>query len=56
MTQIEIARAFEITPQAVHEWVRAVRGISWKYLDFAVTHFNVRWDWLLDGLEPKHRD
>lgn len=55
MTQSEIARALEITPQAVHEWAKAVRRVSWSHLAFAVTHFNVRWDWLIDGVEPKYR-
>ncbi len=56
MTHSDIARALEITPQAVYAWAKAVRRVSWHHLDFAVTHFNVRWDWLLDGLDPKFRD
>ncbi len=54
-SQTDTAKILSVTPNAVHEWTRVKSRVPWKRLDFAVNHFNVRWDWLLDGIEPKYR-
>ena len=55
MSQTEIAKIFDITPAAVNEWKAGTSQVAWKRLDYAVCEFGVRWDWLIDGLEPKYR-
>lgn len=56
MTQTQIAKIFDITPAAVNEWDAGTHQVPWNRLDYAVHTFAVRWDWLLDGLEPKYRE
>lgn len=56
MTQADIAQALEISLPTVNQWCHGVCRVPWKQLDFAVTHFGVRWDWLIDGIEPKHME
>ncbi len=52
----EIAAELGVTSSSVSEWKRNKRRVSWKRLEYAVDKFNVRWDWLIDGIEPKYRD
>ncbi len=52
----DIAAELGVTSSSVSEWRLNKRRVSWKRLEYAVDKFNVRWDWLIDGLEPKYRD
>lgn len=56
MTLTQIAMALNVTPGAVSGWNRNFSQVSWERLLGAVQTFDVRWDWLIDGLEPKYRD
>ncbi len=55
MSQSTIARTFDIAPASVHEWSSDKSRVPWNRLAYAVRHFGVRWDWLLDGVDPKYR-
>lgn len=55
MTQPEIAKHLNVTPGAVSGWNRNFSQVSWKRLMDAVETYGVRWDWLIDGLEPMNR-
>ena len=56
LTQTQIAKLLDITPSAVNEWDAGTHQVPWKRLDYAASEFGVRWDWLIDGLEPKQRE
>ena len=55
MTQTQIAAALKISVSSVNNWKRNKAKISWERLSDAVDAFSLRWDWLLDGLEPQYR-
>lgn len=54
MKQINMANALGVTPATVTDWKKNKMQVSWARLEDAVNTFGVRWDWLLDGLEPKY--
>jgi len=56
LTQTQIANVFGITPAAVNEWDAGTHQVPWSRQDYAANEYSVRWDWLIDGLEPKHRE
>ena len=56
MKQIEIAASLKVTTTTVNDWKRNKRKVSWERLADAVDTFDVTWDWLIDGLEPKYRE
>lgn len=56
MTLTQIAAVLNVTSGAVSGWNRNFSQVSWERLCNAVDSFAVRWDWLIDGLEPKYRD
>ena len=55
MTHLEIAKHLNVTRGAVSGWNRNFSQVSWKRLSDAVKVYGIRWDWLIDGLEPKNR-
>lgn len=55
MTLTQLAAILGVTSGAVSGWNRGFSQVSWERLYYAVTTFGVRWDWLIDGLEPKYR-
>ena len=36
-------------------WKSGKEKIPWAILEYAVDNKKVTWDWLLEGIEPKHR-
>lgn len=54
--QTSIAAKLGVTSAAVSEWKHNLDRVPWEKLKYAVDTFGVRWDWLLDGLEPMYRD
>ena len=56
MKYIHIAAELGVTSSTVSEWKKHKSTVPWEKLDYAVGKFGLRWDWLLDGLEPKHRE
>ena len=52
----QIAMILGVTSGPVSEWKLGKSQVPWEKLAYAVHEFNVRWDWLIDGLEPKCRD
>ena len=52
-SQTEIAKALRVAPATVHEWMTNQKPVGWLRLDNAVHMFGIRWDWLVDGYEPK---
>ncbi len=56
MKYCEIAAELGVSSGTISEWKLNRRPVSWKRLEYAVEKFNVRWDWLIDGIEPKYRD
>lgn len=54
--QTMIAAELGVTSAAVSKWKYNLDKVPWEKLEYAVHKFGVRWDWLLDGLEPKYRD
>lgn len=56
MKQIEIAALLEVTSSTVSEWKKNKSKVPWEKLEHAAAGFGVRWDWLIDGLEPKYRE
>ena len=55
MNQTEIAAYQNVTSSTVSEWKKNKSQVSWERLEYAVVTFGVRWDWLIDGLEPRYR-
>lgn len=53
--QTRIAAMIGVTPATVHDWSVNRRQIPWQRLADAVDAFGLRWDWLIDGLEPQYR-
>ncbi|MCD7897335.1 MAG: helix-turn-helix transcriptional regulator [Planctomycetaceae bacterium] len=56
MKYCEIAAELGVTSSTVSEWRTNKSRVPWKRLEYAVERFNVRWDWLIDGIEPKYRE
>ena len=56
MTQTEIAAALKAAVSTVNDWKRNRSAVPWHRLADAADTFGLRWDWLIDGLEPKHRE
>ncbi len=56
LKQTEIAAKLGVTSAAVSEWKYNLDKVPWEKLAYAVDKFSVRWDWLIDGSEPKYRD
>lgn len=55
MTLTQIAAVLGVRPGTVSEWKRNKSQVPWERLEYAVVALDVRWDWLIDGLEPKLR-
>lgn len=55
-SQTEIGIALGVSPATVHEWGIYRKQVGWLRLDNAVHMFGVRWNWLIDGCEPKYRE
>ncbi len=55
MTQTQIARALKAGTSTVNDWKTYKCQVPWQRLAQAVASFGVKWDWLIDGLEPKQR-
>lgn len=43
-----------VTPKLLDHWKSGRAPIPWKKLKTLVHEQDLRWDWLLDGKEPKH--
>ena len=56
MTQTEIAAILGVTVTTVNDWKRNKCKVGWDRLADAVGTFGIRWDWLIDGVEPKYRE
>lgn len=56
MTQTQIAAALSVTTSTVSDWKLNRRKVGWERLDDAVAAFGIRWDWLIDGLQPRYRE
>lgn len=56
MKYIDVAAEMGVTSSTVSEWKKNKSQVPWEKLEYAVNKFGVRWDWLIDGLEPKHRE
>ena len=56
MTQTEIATLLDVTTSTVNDWTRHKNKVGWERLAYAVEAFGVRWDWIIDGVEPKYRE
>ncbi|MCC8166044.1 MAG: hypothetical protein LIQ31_07815 [Planctomycetes bacterium] len=54
--QIDIARMLGVTDGMVNSWKQNRAQVPWGRLAAAVHAFNLRWDWLIDGLPPKRRE
>ncbi|MCC8108441.1 MAG: helix-turn-helix domain-containing protein [Planctomycetes bacterium] len=54
--QITIANIFEVTDGTVSNWKHNRAQVPWRRLAAVVHAFNLRWDWLIDGLPPKRRE
>ena len=54
MKQKQIAATLKVTTSTVSNWKKNKKKVGWERLADAVDTFGVRWDWLIDGLEPKH--
>ena len=55
MKQKQIAALLKVATSTVSNWKRNKKKVGWERLADAVDTFGVRWDWLIDGLEPKYR-
>jgi len=55
MTLTRIAALLGVTPSVTSEWKRNITRVPWERLQDAANTFGVRWDWLIDGREPKFR-
>lgn len=56
MKQIEIAAELGVTSSTVSEWKKNKSQVPWEKLGYSVNNFDVSWNWLIDGLEPKYRE
>ncbi|MCC8108697.1 MAG: transcriptional regulator [Planctomycetes bacterium] len=52
----EIAEELGVIPNTVIQWKNFHNRVSWNKLQIVIEKYNVRWDWLIDGIEPKYRD
>ncbi len=44
-----------VTPKLIDHWKSGRAPIPWKKLKALVHEQNLRWDWLIEGKEPKHQ-
>ena len=56
MTLTQIAEIVGVTPNVVSGWKLNKRMVPWERLQSAVDVFGIRWDWVIDGIQPKHRE
>lgn len=56
MNLTQIAEIVGVTPNVVSGWKLNKRMVPWERLQSAVDMFGVRWDWLVDGIQPKLRE
>ncbi|MCC8109847.1 MAG: helix-turn-helix domain containing protein [Planctomycetes bacterium] len=54
--QFTIAEELGVAPNTISAWNTNLSKVPWEKMEYAVDKFGVRWDWLIDGLEPKYRD
>ncbi|MCC8109294.1 MAG: helix-turn-helix domain-containing protein [Planctomycetes bacterium] len=51
----KLAEIFGLSYKTTHHWQVGRGPIPWKYLKSLVDDQCLRWDWLIDGTEPKKR-
>lgn len=56
MTQTEIAAILKAAVSTVNDWKRNKSTVPWHRLADAVDVFELRWDWLIDGVGPQYRE
>ncbi|MCC8108669.1 MAG: helix-turn-helix domain-containing protein [Planctomycetes bacterium] len=54
--QYVVADELGVSSAAISSWKRTITKVPWEKMEYAVNKFGVRWDWLIDGLEPKYRN
>ncbi len=52
---VELARMLGVTPKLIDHWKSGRAPIPWKKLKTLVHEQDLRWDWLIEGKEPKHQ-
>lgn len=53
---MDIAAELGVTSSTVSEWKRTKSKVPGDKLEYAVNKFDVRWDWLIDGVGLKYRE
>ena len=51
----DLVKALNLKSSTISNWKTGKKRIPWTRLKNAVDEFNVNWDWLLEGKQPKMR-
>lgn len=54
-TIAELARMVGVHHSTVFQWRSGKNPIPWIRLKIVADEYDVTWDWLIEGVEPKHR-
>ena len=49
--QTAIANQLGVAQETVSKWCRGEKHVPWERLKEATVTFNIRWDWLIDGID-----
>ena len=52
---LELAALLGVVRQTTHNWKVGRDPIPWERLKVAIDEQDIRWDWLIEGREPKRR-
>ncbi len=50
----KLADMYGLSEKATQQWSVGKRPIPWKYLKALVDEQDLKWDWLIDGVDPKY--
>lgn len=52
---VQLAGILGVNRKTVYQWESGARQVPWKRMKRVVDEQGLRWDWLLEGKEPKNR-
>ncbi|MCD8244788.1 MAG: hypothetical protein LUD38_13555 [Parabacteroides sp.] len=52
---VQLAGILGLNRKTVYQWESGARQVPWKRLKLVVDEQGIRWDWILEGKEPKNR-
>jgi transcriptional regulator with XRE-family HTH domain len=52
---VQLAGILGLNRKTVYQWESGTRPVPWKRMKRVIDEHGIRWDWLLEGREPKAR-